>query len=165
MKIRIIPNREKKVYLEIRAFQQGQVDEKTDSARGFYWAGSYAAEGYVAFGADDGSAEGDYSPTATFYTVNPETGAVIDKLTGLNGDVRTTTVYSGGYLYFATKGGSLYKVSVTPEGKLGEPSSIDLKGNDDGSSGDLQRPNLYRDLWRRRTVRQRRRPYVRGDKR
>lgn len=122
------PIEEKKCTWKFVPSQQGQVDEKTDSARGFYWAGSYAAEGYVAFGADDGSAEGDYSPTATFYTVNPETGAVIDKLTGLNGDVRTTTVYSGGYLYFATKGGSLYKVSVTPEGKLGEPSSIDLKG-------------------------------------
>lgn len=108
--------------------QKLETEETADTPRGFYWAGSYAAAKYVAFGADDGSEEGEYTSSATFYTVDPLTGEVIDKLTGLNGDVRTTTVYAGGYLYFATKGGSLYKVSVTPEGKLGQPSSIDLEG-------------------------------------
>lgn len=102
--------------------------EKGETPRGFYWAGAYASDHYVAFGSDDGAAEGKEAKTASFYTVNPKTGEIIDKLAGLNGDVRTTAVYSGGYLYFATKGGSLYKVSVDEQGNLGTPSSIELKG-------------------------------------
>lgn len=102
--------------------------QKGETPRGFYWAGAYASENYIAFGCDDGSLEGKGTKAATFYTADPRTGAIIDKLGGLNGDVRTTTVYSGGYLYFATKGGSLYKVSVDEKGKLGTPSSIELEG-------------------------------------
>ncbi len=102
--------------------------QKGETPRGFYWAGSYVSENYVAFGSDDGVIEGRDAKTGSFYTVDPKSGEIIDKLDGLNGDVRTTTVYSGGYLYFATKGGSLYKVSVDKDGNLGTSSSIELKG-------------------------------------
>lgn len=101
--------------------------QKGETPRGFYWAGAYAADNYIAFGSDDGATEGKDARSA-FYTVNPRSGEIIDKLDGLNGDVRTTAVYSGGYLYFATKGGSLYKVSVDRDGNLGTPSFIELKG-------------------------------------
>lgn len=116
------PDEEKKCTWKFIPSQQGETKS------GFYWAGAYAADQYVAFGSDDGSIEGKDAKTARFYTVNPKTGAVIDKLTGVKGDIRTTAVYSGGYLYFATKGGCLYKVSVDENGKLGNPSFIELNG-------------------------------------
>lgn len=102
--------------------------EKGETPRGFYWAGAYAADNYIAFGSDDGFLEGTDKKTAGFYTVNPATGEIIDRLADLNGDVRTTAVYSGGYLYFATKGGSLYKVQVDENGKMGDFSSVELSG-------------------------------------
>lgn len=95
-------------------------------ARGFYWAGCYATEKYVAFGMDDG--ESSYTGQSYFVTVDAKTGEVIDKLSGLDGDIRTTAVYQGGYLYFASKGGTLYKVSVDDNGKMGTPKSLEMNG-------------------------------------
>lgn len=95
-------------------------------ARGFYWAGSYASDNYVAFGTDDGDAGCEGS--SYFVTVDPVTGEIIDKLSDLDGDIRTTTVYHGGYLYFASKGGTLYKVSVDDKGVLGTPMTLEMEG-------------------------------------
>lgn len=94
--------------------------------RGFYWAGAYATETYIAVGSDDGTKEGDYTANAVFYTLNPKTGEIIDSIAGIKGDIRTTTVYDNGYLYFATKGGLLYKVKVDNNGNLSEESCIDI---------------------------------------
>jgi len=96
-------------------------------AKGFYWAGSYASDKYVAFGSDDGDA-GCEGQSSFFVTVNPETGEIIDILTGLDGDIRTTTVYHGGYLYFASKGGTLYKVPVDDNGTMGTPVTMEMEG-------------------------------------
>lgn len=96
--------------------------------RGFYWAGAYANENYVAVGSDDGTKEGDYTANAVFYTLHPTTGEIIDRIDNIKGDIRTTAVYDNGYLYFSTKGGHLYKVSVDKDGNLGTASYIDLGG-------------------------------------
>ena len=102
-------------------------EEVTSTPRGFYWAGAYACENYVAVGSDDGDYEGSYTDGACFYTLDPVTGKIIDKIGGIAGDIRTTTVYDNGYLYFGTKGGILYKVEVDADGKLSNLSSIDIK--------------------------------------
>ena len=102
-------------------------EEVTSTPRGFYWAGAYACENYVAVGSDDGDYEGSYTDGACFYTLDPKTGEIIDKIGGIAGDIRTTTVYDNGYLYFGTKGGVLYKVEVSVNGELSNPSSIDIK--------------------------------------
>ncbi|MEG0918895.1 MAG: cadherin-like beta sandwich domain-containing protein [Anaerovoracaceae bacterium] len=99
-----------------------------DGEKGFYWAGSYASNNYVAFGSDDGTREGDYVSNSTLYTVHPTTGKVIDKKTKLKGDIRSTVVYKDGHLYFVTKGGMLYKVPVDSKGNLGEISGVNLGG-------------------------------------
>ena len=65
---------------------------------GFYWAGSYASGDYLVFGSDDGSGEKNYTSTAILYSVNTHTGLLLDKLTGLNGDIRSTVVYNNGYV-------------------------------------------------------------------
>ena len=101
-------------------------DPQVKNNRGFYWAGAYATENYIAVGSDDGSNEGDYTADAIFYTLDSRTGKIIDSISGIKGDIRTTTVYDNGYLYFATKGGVLYKTKVDSKGKLSETSSIDI---------------------------------------
>ncbi|MEG2521340.1 MAG: cadherin-like beta sandwich domain-containing protein [Anaerovoracaceae bacterium] len=99
-----------------------------DGSKGFYWAGAFAAKDYVAFGSDDGSPEGTYTNSGVLYSVNPKTGKVIDKITDIKGDIRSTIVYSKGHLYFSTKGGMLCKVPVSSKGKLGKISSVSLGG-------------------------------------
>ena len=106
-----------------------KLSEETENVkRGFYWAGSYANAKYIAVGSDDGTSEGDYTANACFYTLDPLTGAVIDRISGIKGDIRSTVVYDNGYLYFNTKGGVLYQVPVYTEGKLGTAKSCDLGG-------------------------------------
>ncbi len=89
---------------------------------GFYWAGAYATDNYVIFGSDDGSAQGNYTETAILYSVNPTTGAIIDTITGIKGDIRSTVsaVVDGGKttIYFTTKGGVFGQVEVATDGKL-----------------------------------------------
>lgn len=111
-----------------QALKETLDDENTVAKRGFYWAGAYANEKYIAIGSDDGTKEGDYSANAVFYTLNPVTGDIIDRIDNIKGDIRTTVVYDNGYLYFSTKGGHCYKVAVDNEGNLGEYSYIDLGG-------------------------------------
>ena len=96
--------------------------------RGFYWAGSYVAQNYVAVGTDDGAGEGSEKGNAIFYTLDPKTGAVIDRIDGVKGDIRSTVVYHEGKLFFSTKGGQLHRVSVTETGKLSEHEQMDLGG-------------------------------------
>ncbi len=109
------------------------IDDKalvgTENAqRGFYWAGAYACENYIAVGTDDGTNEGDYTANAVFYTLNPKTGKIIDRIDKIKGDIRTTVVFDNGHLYFSTKGGTLYKVDVDENGNLSNESYIDLGG-------------------------------------
>ena len=95
---------------------------------GFYWAGSYASGDYLVFGSDDGSTEGNYTNTSILYSVSTSTGMMLDKLTGLKGDIRTSVSYNNGYVYFATKGGYLYRVKMNPDGTFGQVLSYDLGG-------------------------------------
>lgn len=95
---------------------------------GFYWAGSYATSNYVVFGSDDGSREGDYTASSVLYSVSARTGILIDQMEGLQGDIRTSVVYSNGYIYFATKGGMLYRVKMNDDGTFGDVVTYGLGG-------------------------------------
>lgn len=121
------------------------LSESESKTRGFYWAGAYACEKYVAVGSDDGTPEGVYTTGAVFYTLDPLTGEIIDAIYGIAGDIRTTTVYDNGYLYFATKGGVLYKTKVDEDGYLSETSSIDLGAVTDEKVMATAAPIVYGD--------------------
>lgn len=95
---------------------------------GFYWAGAYASEDYLVFGSDDGAAMGTDTNTSILYSVSTKTGNMLDKLSGINGDIRTTVSYSNGCVYFATKGGYLYRVRMNADGTFGQVVSYDLGG-------------------------------------
>ena len=95
---------------------------------GFYWAGSYTNGTYLVFGSDDGNTEGNYSDSSILYSVAARSGILLDKLEGLKGDIRTSIVYENGYVYFATKGGYLYRVAMNADGTFGQLSSYNLGG-------------------------------------
>ena len=103
---------------------------KLDHKGGFYWAGAYATDKYVVFGSDDGTGESN-AESAVLYSVNPANGAVISKITGLKGDIRSSVTYQDGYVYFTTKAAILYRVAIDADGKLGEVKSFDM-GSKDG---------------------------------
>ncbi|MGI6175686.1 MAG: cadherin-like beta sandwich domain-containing protein [Christensenellales bacterium] len=98
---------------------------------GFYWAGSYACDTFVLVGTDDGSAEGQYTETANLLSIDPVTGAEIDSISGIKGDVRSTIAKGDdGKYYFTSKGGRLYEVSVNANGEFvsGSLRYIELDG-------------------------------------
>ena len=95
---------------------------------GFYWAGAYASGDYLVFGSDDGAEQGNYKNSSILYSVSTKTGQLLDKLTGVNGDIRTTVSFDNGYVYFATKGGYLYRVKMNEDGTFGQVLSLDLGG-------------------------------------
>ena len=110
-------------------------------ALGYYGTGAYVCEQYLAVGADNGSTLGDYVDDTAFYTLNPLTGEIIDVIYGIKGQVRSTTVFVDGYLYFTTKGAKIYKIAVDEEGHMGEPSYIDMK--EFGSESTTATPVIY----------------------
>ena len=73
---------------------------------GYYWAGAYACEDYVLVGTDDGTAACD-SMTGSLLMLDAKTGQLLDKWSGLCGDVRSTVCYDSETeaFYFTTKGG------------------------------------------------------------
>ena len=95
---------------------------------GFYWAGAYATSDYVVFGSDDGENEGDYANSAVLYSVSARTGDIIQKIDDIEGDIRTSIVYDDGYIYFATKGGMLYRIKMNDDGTFGQVVSFALGG-------------------------------------
>ena len=109
-----------------RTDETKQVLWKIDHKGGFYWAGAYATDKFVVFGSDDGTSEGQNAESAVLYSVNPQTGAAISKLTGLKGDIRSSIAYADGYVYFTTKAGRLYRASIDASGNLGELKYFDM---------------------------------------
>ena len=49
-----------------------------------------------------------------------------DRIENIKGDIRSTTVYDNGYIYFSTKGGIVYKAAVSEEGNISDVSYIDI---------------------------------------
>ena len=97
--------------------------EKTDETKkaswyytskgGFYWAGAYASSDYVIVGTDDGSSTCT-NQTSKLLLFDTLTGRLLDKIEGLDGDIRSSVVYdkeTDAY-YFTSKGGSFYSVQV-----------------------------------------------------
>lgn len=81
------------------------------SKGGFYWAGSYVGDGFLLVGTDDGQ-NGYLSETASLLSLDPATGAVLDRIDGLRGDIRSNVSYADGRYYFTSKGGYLYSVQM-----------------------------------------------------
>lgn len=82
---------------------------------GFYWAGAAVVGNYIVFGCDDGTDE--YTNPSKVLSVNKATGEVIESLE-IIGDQRSSITEHKGKLFFSTKAGFLYSVSLTENGKF-----------------------------------------------
>ncbi|MBQ1689384.1 MAG: PQQ-binding-like beta-propeller repeat protein, partial [Lachnospiraceae bacterium] len=90
---------------------------------GFYWAGAYVSGDYVYVGTDDG-VSGSNSASASLICYNKQTGQVIDQISNLVGDLRSSITYdkASNRLYFTSKGGYLYSVSKNADGTFVQDS-------------------------------------------
>jgi putative cell wall-binding protein len=91
---------------------------------GFYWAGAYAGDNFLLVGTDDGDT-GYLADTSNLLSLDPESGEIIDRISGLNGDIRSTVAYDEvtDRYYFTTKGGSFYGVKVNENGTFAREAS------------------------------------------
>ena len=82
---------------------------------GFYWAGAYVTGDSLIIGTDDG--ESGYQGTGHVYSLNKNTGAVIDSIE-VTGDQRSTISYdkTTDRIFFTTKAGYLYSIKVKADG-------------------------------------------------
>ena len=95
---------------------------------GFYWAGSVAIGDYIVVGTDDGTSEGDYTPTRVV-ALDAKTGTLVDSA-AVVGDQRSTISHDPETdRYFGTtKGGQIFSFGFDKEnGKF-----VDFKTKDYG---------------------------------
>lgn len=115
---------------------------------GFYWAGAYVCDQFILVGTDDGYGRSDggtyVDDTSSLLSLSPETGLLIDKISGLRGDIRSSVAFDevSGRYYFVSKGGSFYSVAVNADGTFkksrNSETGYDLKEIrlDNGSGSD-----------------------------
>ena len=99
------------------------------SKGGFYWAGAYVCKNFVLVGTDDGDSA--YTEqTSNLLSLDPKTGALLDKKSGLNADIRSNVSYdkTTDRYYFTSKGGSFYAAKVSAKGKITDLKELDLGG-------------------------------------
>lgn len=103
---------------------------------GFYWSGACLQGDYLIVGTDDGNS-GATSQTSNLLCFQKSTGKVLDKISGLNADIRSSVTYDSdtNRYYFTTKGGSFYSVSLQPDGTFG-------KSNETSSGYDIKELTL-----------------------
>lgn len=99
------------------------------SKGGFYWAGAYVCKDFMLVGTDDGNTAYTQQ-TSNLLCLNPKTGKVLSKKTGLNADIRSNVSYdeTTNRYYFTSKGGSFYSVEVSQNGQISNLKELDLGG-------------------------------------
>lgn len=90
-------------------------------AVGFYWVGAYFGNGFLVVGSD-----ATRNKLSALYTLDLKTGAMMHKLDGFNGDIRSKLAYSNGHLIFGTTSGDVYKVKVDEDGSLSNAGSVEV---------------------------------------
>ena len=98
----------------------------THTDKGFYWAGCYVSDDFLLVGTDDGDS-GYVMYSSALLCLDPRTGAVLDSIQGLRGDIRSNVSYDSASdrYYFTSKGGYFYSVKV--DCSSGSPRLTGLK--------------------------------------
>jgi len=98
---------------------------------GFYWAGAIAAGGAIVVGSENGEEKESIS-TGVLYAFHPTSGKILDKITDIDGDIRSSIVLdkTTGTYYFVSRGGSFYSIKVNGDGTFdkGSLKKISLGG-------------------------------------
>lgn len=100
------------------------------SAGGFYWGGAYCTDEYVIVGtADTGSGSSIlvFDKEGSIESGEAKLASVGE---GLSGSISASIAYDeeSGYYYASSKGGYLYRFTVSDEGKVRDLESLDLGG-------------------------------------
>lgn len=95
------------------------------AADGWYCAGAYVSDNYVAVGAETGGRE-----FAVLSVLDKKTGKVIDSYDKVKGDIRSTVVYDKetGLCCFTSASGYFYTAEIDENGSIGEVKEIELGG-------------------------------------
>ena len=114
------------------------------SKGGYYWAGAYAGNGFVLVGTDDGN-NSCISQSSRLLLLDAKSGAVLDSINNLNGDIRSTIVYDSATdaYYFTSKGGSFYSVQVSGGQALTNMWSVSLENGVGGVPMSTCSPVVY----------------------
>lgn len=101
------------------------------SAGGFYWAGAYANDNFITIATDDGASSS--AESAKVITFDKDTGAVLDEIDNVYGDIRSSMVYDeqSDRFYFTSKGGLFCSVKISDEGKISDYKELILNGTTD----------------------------------
>ncbi len=105
--------------------QTGKLEWSYAHIGGFYWAECYVNDNYVIVGGDNGKGD-DYS-AGVLHCLNRLTGKLTDTAK-IIGDQRSGITHYNDSLYFVTKAGYLYRVSVNSSGELSDIRSTKLTG-------------------------------------
>ena len=112
--------------------QAGEIVWKNEYPNGFYWNGAYVTDDYMVFASQNSQSYFGTKPDSSLYVVNPINGYKIDEINDLNGNIKNTVSYDGGFIYVATMTGCLYRIKITESGKLASSgdgfSFVDLGG-------------------------------------
>ena len=111
---------------------------------GYYWAGAYVGSGFVLVGSDDGTNLCN-SNSSSLLLLDSKSGRLVDRMDGLNGDIRSTIVYDSATdaYYFTSKGGSFYSVQVSGGGSLTNLWSVSLQNGVGGIPMSTCSPVIY----------------------
>lgn len=121
--------------------EEGKVATWTYNHKGgFYWAGAHASDTAIVVGSENGSEDSD-SQTGMLYSFDPATGNVLDKIEGINGDIRSTVVFDSttGKYCFSGEAGTFYTVKMNADGTFNKDTLTELQlqatGTTAGSAG------------------------------
>lgn len=102
-------------------------------SRAFYWAGAALAGDYVLVGSDGG----------TLYSFRKSSGELTDTA-AVDGDIRCSIAYSGGWAYWTTKNGSLCSAALGEDGKITDlKSAVFCSGGASTSTPVVYGGNVY----------------------
>ena len=115
---------------------------------GFYWAGACVQNGVLLVGTDDG--QNSTSPvlsTGRVLLFDAATGALLDEVGGICGDVRSTICYdSGSNAYYATsKGGEFIRIKLNATGrKIDSKQTLKLQNGTTSVAMSTSTPVVYK---------------------
>ena len=115
---------------------------------GFYWAGACVQNGVLLVGTDDG--QDSTSPvlsTGRVLLFDAATGALLDEVGGICGDVRSTICYdSGSNAYYATsKGGEFIRIKLDATGrKIDSKQTLKLQNGTTSVAMSTSTPVVYK---------------------
>ena len=115
---------------------------------GFYWAGACVQNGVLLVGTDDG--QDSTSPvlsTGRVLLFDAATGALLDEVGGICGDVRSTICYdSGSKAYYATsKGGEFIRIKLNATGrKIDSKQTLKLQNGTTSVAMSTSTPVVYK---------------------